>query len=263
VRVWVFCHARNEAAWMPFFLRHYSSFAEQIHVFDDGSTDGTRAIVQAHPKAVLHDIPFTGLDELALLDLAYHEYPKAINHADLVMWPDVDEFIYHPDIITALKRHLQSGYDCVRPLGFNMMGSVPVDDGHSQIWELLRTGIRAEVYSKPVIFRPECGIRWAPGKHKLADPKPRRAPEEDPTASNPWRIKLLHYRYLTEEYTRIRSARQYDRSTSKGTAWGCAPEYTGEHSAAWVTRVLPFAYDVVADDACYRDTPETRELYHL
>jgi hypothetical protein len=248
---------------MPFFLRHYAQFCDQIHVFDDASVDGTRELVKAHPKAVLHDIPFTGLNESRLLDLAYSEYPKAIGHADYVMWPDVDEFIYAPDLPAALRRHHQSGYDCVRPLGFNMMGSVPQDDGTSQIWQLLRTGIRAEVYSKPIIFRPECTIRWQAGKHKLQEPKPSRAPEEDPNTVNPWRIKLLHYRYLTSEYTRARSARQYDRSTDKATAWGCAEEYKGEHSAEWVDRVLPHAYDVVADDACYREVPETRGLYHL
>lgn len=261
MRIWVFMHVRNEENILPFALRHYAQFADQIHVYDDRSTDATRAIVAAHPKALLHDIPFSGLDETALLDLAYHEYPKAQGNADWVMWPDVDEFLYAPNIADTLAHF--ADFDCVRPLGFNMMGGVPVDDGHSQIWELLRTGIRAEVYSKPIIFRPECVIRWAPGKHKLSEPKPHRPPEEDPTQPNPWRIKLLHYRYLTTEYTRARSARQFDRSTSKGTAWGCSPEYKGEHSAEWVDRVLPYAYDVVADDACYRDVPETRELHAL
>lgn len=246
---------------MPFFLRHYAAFADEIHVFDDGSTDGTRELVMLHHKAVLHDIPFTGLDERALLDLAYEAYPASRGKADWVMWPDVDEFIYSPRLVETLE-HFKD-YECVRPLGFNMLGPVPVDDGASQIWELLRTGIRAEVYSKPIIFRPECTIRWAPGKHKLEEPKPKRPPEEDPTAPNEWRIKLLHYRYMTPEYTRVRSARQYARSTDKGTAWGCSPEYKGEHSDEWVGRVTPYAYDVVDVNACYREVPETRGLYHL
>ena len=263
MKIWIFAHCRNEARWAPFFYRHYSVFADQIHIFDDRSDDGTREYLRNKPKVSLHDLPFTGLNEQALIDFAHETYPMAKGKADWAMWVDMDEFIYAPDIIAALKRHQQSGYNCVRPLGFNMMGSVPVDDGHSQIWELLRTGIRAEVYSKPVIFQPECTIRWAMGKHKLADPKPSRPPEEDPNVPNPWRIKLLHFRYLTVDYTRARSARQYDRSTDKGTAWGCSDEYKGEHSAEWVGRVLPYAYDVVADDACYRTVPETRDLYHL
>lgn len=245
------------------FLRHYETFAERIIIFDDGSDDGTLESLRADPKVTVHSISMGGLDEQGLLELAYDAYPAAKGQADYVMWPDMDEFIYHPAMLETLAWHKEQGADCIRPLGFNMMGCVPKDDGQSQIYGLLRTGIRAEVYSKPVVWNPAVTIRWSLGKHKLAEPKPKMLPQSDPNQPDPHRLKLLHYRYLTSEYTRERHARQYERSLAKGTAWGCSPEYQGEHSVGWVSRMAPHLYDVVDADATYRDTPETRELAPL
>lgn len=261
-RVWIFAHCRNERYLAPFFLRHYETFAEQIHIFDDGSDDGTLEILRAHPKVTVHPIFIGGLNEQRLLELAYEWYPSARGRADFVMWPDMDEFIYHPRMLAALTWHRAHGVEAIRPLGFNVMGSVPVDDGR-QIWQILRTGIRAEVYSKPVVFDPAVTIRWSLGKHKLVEPKPVMIPQEDPNLPSEYRLKLLHYRYLTPEYTEARHARQYARSPDKGTAWGCSPQYTGENSVGWVSRVLPHIYDVVEPNSVYRDTPETRDLAPL
>ncbi len=263
MKVWIFSAIRDEVYMVNFFLRHYEKFADEIHVFDDGSTDGTLEILRAHPKVTVHPINMGGLDEAKMLALAYENYPMARGKADYVMWVDMDEFIYHPRMIEALEYHAAFGCEVIRPLGFNMMGAVPVDDGHSQIWELLRTGIRAEVYSKPVVFNPAITIRWSHGKHKLESRVLSPILQPDPNFPSPFRLKLLHYRYLTEEYTRQRSARQFERSVSKGSAWGCSPEYQGEHSPGWVTRSLPYIYDVVDEQAAYRPVPETRDLAPL
>lgn len=251
MKVWAFMHVRNECAIMPWTLRHYAQFCEQIHVYDDGSTDGTRELVQAHPKATLHDMPFTGLDENALLDLAHLVVPTAIGKADYVIWPDVDEFVYHPDILACLSRFKASGYNVVQTLGFNMMGApLPEDDGRSQLVEVYRSGVRAPVYSKPIIVAPDSGVRWSCGKHALADPTGYRlTPDYRHYEPEYWRVRLLHYRYLEPQYCRERNARQYDRSTAKNTAWSCAPEHHGEHSPDWVAATMKKAHDVVKDGA--------------
>ncbi len=263
MKVWIFAHCRNEAYLAPFFLRHYEQFADRIVIFDDGSTDGTLDILAAHKKVTIRHIKMGGIDEQALLQLAYDAATMARGLASYVMWPDMDEFIYHPRMIETLEWHKAQHADVIRPLGFNMMGCVPKDDGQSQIYGLLRTGIRAEVYSKPVVWNPAVTIRWSLGKHKLEEPKPYFLPQSDPNIADPHRLKLLHYRFLTPEYTAARHARQFARSFAKGAAWGCSPEYKGEHSVGWVERMAPHIYDVVDADAVYRDTPETRNLAPL
>lgn len=246
-----YCHVRNEKPICGFWLRHYAQFCTELHVFDDGSTDGTRELVSAHPKATLHDMPFTGLDENALIDLAHETIKGSTDRADYVMWPDVDEFLHHPEMLACLARFKSSGYNVVRTLGMNMMGApLPADDGMSQLTDIYRTGVRAPVYSKPIIVAPDSGVRWSCGKHALANEAELRVmPDYKHYEPEYWRVRLLHYRYLDPQYCRERNARQYDRSTAKTTAWSCAPTHMGEHSHHWVAATMGKARDVVRDGA--------------
>lgn len=255
--VHVYAHCRNEAALANFWARHYSAFADRITVFDDGSDDGTQEILRQYPKVTVIPITHNGLNEQAVLALAHEEVRKAKDKCDWVMWPDLDEFVHHPDIVAALKRYGQSGYDVVRPLGYNMMDAdgLPSDDPQWQIWERLRTGICAPVYSKPVIVNPNAVIEWGLGKHTITRPDTRINPWGDVYQPDPWRIRLLHYRFLNPSYCAARNARQYARSTSKEAAWTCTDSYKGEHSADWVARTMRYAYDVVIGDACYKPVP--------
>lgn len=257
MKVWVFCHCRNEREIMPYFIRHYAAFAEWIHVFDDMSEDGTPAIVARHPQTVLHTWPTDGLREDELLTLAYDNYPLAAGKADYAIWVDVDEFVYHPRILECLEAYKAEGFDVIRTLGFNMMGApLPPDDGTSQLTDIYRTGVRAPVYSKPIIFNPEKRVRWSAGKHEFAfNHGLKIAPRFDECVPHPYVPRLLHYRYLTPEYTRERNARQYSRSVQKGAAWSNAPDHTGEHSPTWVAATMSKARDVVRDDACYLAPP--------
>lgn len=252
MRIWVFGHMRNEARLLPFWLRHYAAFADQIHVYDDNSTDGSPELVAQHDKAFFHNAGVQGLKEDELLNLAYRVYPTARGSADFVIWTDIDEFIFHPRIKEALAWHKENGHDVVRTLGFNMMGTpLPENDGTTQLTDIYRTGVRAPVYSKSVIFNPDIDIRWSLGKHFVYEKGVRVSPIEDEYAHSPHRPKLLHYRYLTPEYCRERNARQYERSVDKGAAWSNSPDHRGEHSPEWVERTMYFARDVVEETACY------------
>lgn len=244
---------RNESALLKFWIRHYDAFADEIHFFDDGSDDGSREIIAGCPKATLHDAGTNGLDEVALLELAHESYKLARGKADWVIWPDLDEFVYHPNIARALSYHAGCGHDVIRPAGFNMVGcGLPEDDGVRQIWELLRTGVPAPVYSKPIVFNPNAEIKWYVGKHVVYKDGLTVSPWGNLYQPDPWRLRLLHYRYLGSEYTKARNARQFARSTDKGGAWTCAPEYQGEHNPEWAEKMIDHAYDVVCPEVSYR-----------
>lgn len=252
MKVWAFCHIRNERALMPWWVRHYSQFCERLIVFDDGSTDGTREYLQEQPKVTIHPLTMDALDEDKLLNLAYDVYPRAAGHADWCIWADADEFVHHPDMHFVLGQHQKQGHDAITTLGFNMIGKeLPEDDGKSQLTDLYRTGVRAPVYSKPIIFNPNRLIRWSRGKHSIQNPNIRLSDKPSEQKAEARTIKLLHYRYLTPEYCRQRNARQFDRSISKSAAWSNRPDHTGEHSPAWVEATTKYARDVVDSSACY------------
>lgn len=231
----------NERAILPFFLRHYATIADEINIWDDHSTDGSRDILKAHPKVVLHDWPHNnGIAEDYFLEHCYQTYPQFVGLADWVIWPDLDEFLYHPQMASVLADAKKAGHKVLASLGFNMANQgLPPDDGKSQIYDLVKLGVLAPVYNKPVIFQPDSGVRWDRGKHHLASP---------PLAHDAG-IKLLHYRFLGYEYTKAKNAKNYARcgllTGDKGAAWSCSPNYTGEHSAAWSEKMLKLAFPVV------------------
>lgn len=245
MKILVFSLTFNNADILPFWLRHYSTFADEISVWDDHSTDTTRRILSANPKVILRDWPHrTGIDEDAFLAHWQEWYPKARGHFDWVMIVDPDEFIHANYIKTVLQYEADKGTEVIKPSGYNMVGDgIPLDDGR-QIYDINPMGVAAPVYSKPVIFRPQIAINWIRGKHDLEHCKPIVNAEAG--------FKLLHYRYLGADYTRAKNAKNYARcgltTGDKGAAWSCSPGYDGvdkEHSPAWAEAVKSKAVNVM------------------
>lgn len=239
MKIIVFSVCYNESDILPFYLRHYSSFADEISVFDDHSDDGGAALLRTCPKVVFREWPYrNGIDEDQFLNFAYEWYPKAHPSFDWAIWCDIDEFVFHPNIRQALEQAMADGYEAIKPDGFNMMHEgLPKDDGR-QIWEICNAGVVAPVYSKPIIFRPNCGIRWNRGKHDVEGFNGKILHDSA--------FKLLHYRYLGYDYTKARNARNYARVPGdKGAAWSCRPDYHGEHSPEWAAEALTLAQRIL------------------
>lgn len=233
MKIIVFSLCYNQADILTWFLRHYSSFVDEISVFDDHSTDGSRELLQACSKVVLRDWPYEpGINEDLFLQHAYEWYPKAHPAFDWVFWVDPDEIVWAPDIRAVLEKNSQ--YEVLQTTGFNMTGDgLPPDDGKSQIWQVSPFGVPAPVYSKPVVFRPSAMIRWNRGKHALENCQPKISPDRS--------LRLLHYRYMGGDYTATKNAKNYARcgllNGDKGPAWSCAPDYRGKHSANWAESI--------------------------
>jgi len=231
----------NCAGIMPWFLRHYESFADTIWAWDDKSDDGTAELLKAHPKVFLKDWAFeSGINEDVFLKFTYDTYPEAAGYFDWVIWVDPDEFIYAPNVRSVLNG-VPHECELVLTNGFNMIGDgLPKDNGQ-QIWKLLTQGVHSQVYSKPVVFRPECKIRWVRGKHSTEGVTLRHTAKP--------LLKLLHYRYLGGQYTAAGNAKNYARcgltNGDKGAAWTCHPDFKGPHSAEWAEAMKHHAYDVI------------------
>jgi len=242
MRIVVCSMCYNERDMLPFYLRHYETIANEIHVWDDRSNDGSRELLAGHPLVKLHEWDEdNGISEDSFLRLAHETYPTFAGKFEWVIWPDIDEFVYHRSLKFILAEALQSRCKILATTGYVMMHEgLPKDDGTSQIWQLAPNGIYSLVYSKPIVFQPDVRLQWIRGKHGL---------ENTPTNPVDVGLKLLHYRYLGYEYTRQRHARNYARcglkDGDKAAAWSCNSTWKGDYSPEWVKEVFGTAQNVI------------------
>lgn len=240
MNVWVFAVVHNEAAMLPYFLRHYGEVADLITVFDDHSDDGTAALAEAAGCDV-RPYPGAGLDDQEFVDFAAATYPEALGKADWCLWVDADEFIYHPDLRGQLAALQAAGVRLPRVAGYSMFANAfPVTSG--QLCDAVTVGVRAPFYDKPVVFDPRLELRWIPGKHALAEPvEVERGGEAA--------LKLLHFRHLGERHFTERNARNYARMSARNVAQGLGyqtyPEYQAAHGWAAQVKAMELELGVI------------------
>lgn len=243
IRVVSACY--NEREMLPFYLRHYVPIATEIVIYDDGSNDGSKDIARSCSIVQLRDWQYpSGLHDDYMMELWQSAIAQA--KADKIDWllvPDIDEILWAREGLGAVFEQADAnGYNVIASQGWNMTGDgLPKDDGKSQIWQLLTTGVLAPVYAKSIIIKPVPTVifNWNRGRHAM-----------DPTNSgmsvSPPMVKLLHYRYLGFDYTARRNARNYERvGENKGAAWSNAPNWRGEHSASWSEKAKRLAMNAL------------------
>ena len=208
--------AWNERVLMPFFLRHYEKFADLIVVNDNGSDDGTREIVLAHPKCMLKEYETNNqLKDSGHLDIKNNLY-KRLKGCDWFIVVDVDEFVVHKDLRGYLEKCNETGVTTPRTKGHEMFGeTTPVDDGITPLTDIITKGSWPPSYSKTAVFHKDVNINYEPGAH-FCHPTGRVKDNLD------FKITLLHYHWLSEEYTIDRitkyAARMSDENKKHG--WG-------------------------------------------
>lgn len=231
IRVWVYTIARNEARMMPFWLRHYSTFAEKLIVYDEQSDDGTRELVAACPKAELREWPHKGLDDEKFL-AAVNTCRDMEGPAEWRIWADVDELLYHPDILEMLRTVRMdllgaTGYALISAHGF------PVDDGR-QLYEQVPTGIPQSNYDKFILQRFWLTVEHTIGRHTIGKEWPKTLGRRGVAHG----LKLFHCHHIGGvEHTREINQRNFDRAVDKRYAWNYTPQHDKPEqvgTVAWV-----------------------------
>jgi len=222
IHVYTMCY--NEEILMPYFLRHYESFAERIFVFDHYSDDNTVKIVNASQKTTCVPYGIYGeVNDSVLLKMKNEAYKSSRGDADWVMVVDVDEFVYHPNLIALLKEYITKGITLPKTDGCDMV-SDEVLSHPGQIYEVIKRGVRDSMFSKRAVFNPSLDINYFPGAHKC---NPSRGFIESDKAD----IKILHYRFLSSDFIvkrlETRTKRLSEENLKRG--WGvikCSGEET-------------------------------------
>lgn len=243
MRIWVFSIMRNEATLLPYWLRHYTTFAERIIVYDDNSDDGSRELL-TNAGVDVRDYPATGIDETVDYALTNSQYKEARGFADWVMWVDGDEFIYHPHLVERLAELAAKGVTMPHVQGYNMCADAP-PVGNGQIYEEIYTGVKDNYYSKPEVINPSLEFEWGVGRDsrgmRFADKAVRESDGQPP-------LKLLHYRWLGRDYFLARNRARYERYCNPKHASNqhqVAENFDGVMSLAWYDKLSRRATRVV------------------
>lgn len=132
--------------------------------------------------------------------------------SDWVILADCDELIYHPHIRKILMDYKKLGVNYPITQGCNMVGEkVPSYFPGAKITDLIKMGTEDEPFppdkifrdedawgfSKPIIFNPELDVFLSCGSHFINGEKSN--PSEF-VFSEHAELKLLHYKYLSEDY---------------------------------------------------------------
>jgi len=190
MKIDLFAICYNEEIMLPYFLKHYSKFCDNITIYDNMSTDSSREIMKKYGVNIkTYDSNNQIRDDL-YLEIKNNCWKKS--DADWVIVCDADEFLYNK---TFLKNLDKTKGTIIRPEGCQMVSEkLPVGDG--QIYDEIKTGFLDSTYSKPCLFKPkeikECN--FGPGAHSMHGAKGNIIYDEESG------IKLLHYHFISREY---------------------------------------------------------------
>jgi len=240
---WAFTHAWNEEVMIPFWVRHYRTFCDKVVVYVDTDTDDATAILAKAEGAEVRPFHTVGaLDDFAFVHFAEQHYIEARGNADWVIWTDADEIVYHARLVERLDELKDQGVTYPMVKGYSMLSHCP-PSGMGQIYDEIKAGIEVPAYAKVCIFNPELEVAWTTGKHDArVFGRVVRDDGADP-------IKLLHYRWLGDEWFRQRNARNYARmneiNRQAHNGFESYPEYVGELSPDWYLGRIELARVVV------------------
>ncbi len=208
MKIDIYSNMYNEKEILPFWLRHYETFADRIFVWDGGSTDGTLEMLKKHPKVILLPRDQRGHDDNYYVNKLYPQYKEhSRGVSDWVIVVDADEFIYHPKIREILENFLKIGVEIVQCGGYAMISDeIPVTD--KQIYEVIKMGVGSYSDTKWTIHLSKVDVLYRKGRHST--PFNFRGNY----VNSRYRyhgIKLLHYRYLGEKYIREREERNVEQ----------------------------------------------------
>lgn len=197
IEAYILCY--NEEKMILHTLNHYSKFCTHITIIDNCSTDNTIDLINHSgiPNITLKQFDTKG----KLRDDAYELIKNTCWHkseADFVIVCDMDEFLYHPNLINELKLAKENGFGIINTEGYNMFSETFPTDYSKPITEQIKRGARAYNFDKNIIFSPKLieNINYYPGAHKCNPVYYNNAKDVRPKT----KFKLLHYKYIGYDY---------------------------------------------------------------
>lgn len=210
----------NEETRLPWYLEHYGPLVDGIYLYDNFSSDRSKAIAMAHPKVTLRYYGSPELNNENMRLMKNNCWKKS--RADWIIVADVDELLFHPD----LRKLLETTEATVLQVGeaWDIISrEIPED------WHAMRQVAPAPFYRKCFIFRrPQIKeINYGHGAHH-ADPKGQVRLESPPE------LLMLHYQFIGEArlVDRYMSNKARRSALDRQRGWGIHYDITVDEALA-------------------------------
>lgn len=190
MKIDVFAICYNEETILPFFLKHYFNFANNITIYDNQSSDNSINIIKSYGANIITYNTNNEIRDDIYLDIKNNCWKQS--NADWIIVVDTDEFIYHSDIRHILKT---SNSSIIKPSGYEMISeTLPIHNGNL-ITDQIKTGFPYENSSKLCIFNKNkiSDINFLTGCHQAN-------PVGDVSICTNSNIMLLHYKHINRNY---------------------------------------------------------------
>ncbi len=183
----------NEEKMLPFMFQYYDRFVNHYTIYDNYSDDHSEEIIQKHGNADIVKFSMGGqINDYIYQDIKNNCWKKSRGKADFVIVGDIDEFLYHNDILQMLTMLKTDKFSIVKPFGYNMYSTeYPCYNSEKSITEQVKRGIRVPMFDKCILFDPHAivEINYKPGAHECYPwGRVKWYRNED--------IKLLHYKNI-------------------------------------------------------------------
>jgi hypothetical protein len=190
IEIYTLCH--REAKIIPYFMRHYSQYGH-VFMYEGHSTDGSAELAQSLGATIIPLDTNNTVNDEVFTDMKNNCWKQS--KADWVIICDMDEFVYHPDMLNYLAG-IEETIIC--PTTYEMITDVyPTTNG--QIYDEVKWGFKSN--PKYFMFKPTqlLGMNYGCGCHD-AQPEGRVHIKRDSE------IICMHMRCLSIEHIVNRNA---------------------------------------------------------
>jgi glycosyltransferase involved in cell wall biosynthesis len=206
MRIHLYANCWNELRILPYFMRHYGPFVDEFIILDDGSKDGSVEFLNAQTKVRLIKANRKQGSYVEQSTKFFNEaWKESRSKADWIITCNVDEHVYHKNIVAYLQFCLQNGVTVLSAQGYEMV-SLEFPSSQGRLCDEVRLGAQTQRLSGPssllnkiMVFNPQAiqEVQFDMGRHTAN-------PSGEVVYPYSVELKLLHYKFLGIDYAKQR-----------------------------------------------------------
>ncbi len=216
IHVYLLCY--NEEYIIESILNYYDSFCSKIFLLDNYSTDRSVEIAKNFNNLTIikwkkDNKKMDDKKNIHIKINSYKQYSRKNGQyttevADWVIVVDMDEVLYHPNILKVLESYSKEGITVPQITGFDIISENKIDHTKSIINQY-QYAIRTLGFDKRIIFNPEFDISYSIGCHPRGPGFENMKKTYGYKTSNEHKLALLHYKHIGKRF--IDKAKEYSK----------------------------------------------------